>query len=97
MQLFLQSYTSAGAVGEPGRTEGSDLAVHFILISVLNIDFVFVCHLCMGGISMPWQKCRGRSENSWQRSQFFPSTMWIPGIELRVSGLMTSTLTCCTI
>lgn len=34
---------------------------------------------------VPLHSCGGQRTTSW--SQFFPSTLWVPGIQLRSSGL----------
>jgi hypothetical protein len=56
---------------------------YFYLLCML---YVCVCLECMGDTGHAW-----RSENTWE-CNFSPSTIWVPGIGLRSSGLVTGTL-----
>lgn len=57
-----------------------------LYVTVIKTVFLFICMCkCMlMGIYLSQDTCWGQKKACW--SQFFPSIMWIPGIELRPWG-----------
>jgi hypothetical protein len=59
--------------------------IHSFIVCVCAHVDAFVCLYVFAWNTMPWDSC-GRPRST-SESQFSPSTMWILGIHLRVSGL----------
>lgn len=65
------------------------ICINFTLKIFMTVyTWMCVCHVgtCMFSMQRPWCSCESQKTTSW--TQFSPSSfMWIPGIELRLSGL----------
>lgn len=57
------------------------LPLHYIV----NVVFNYNLCVCLCVLMYAFYKCMSRSQRTAYESQFFPSIIWIPGIELRLS------------
>lgn len=68
-----------------------------LLFILVHMYGMYICmHICIYarlyvGMHVPWHK--SGSQMATCRNQFFPFTLWIPGVELKFPGLAVSALT----